>query len=250
MAGRKKEASLVSRIQRVFRIRFKNAKLLDSALFHPSYRNENACSILFDFDRLEFFGDSILNYVVCRHLYHHFPEANEGMLSRLRSILVSRKILSRLCRETGLYKMIQLNKSLQCQPLFTKTKIFADAFESFLAAIYLDQGLPKTEKFILKYFKPYFDAKRLFRLDPNPKSTLQEISQRQWQKLPVYTSEMTPLGMKCIVMIGRTKKAAAVARTRQESEEKAARLLIQKIRQTLVRRPKKSSSGRKLRNKF
>ena len=244
--------SLKKPLEKIFNPRFRNPFLLEAALLHPSYRNENASpKILQDFDRLEFFGDTILNFVICRKLYEIFPEADEGVLSRLRSILVSRKILSRVARSLGLTRQIKLGRSLRNQQNFLKVKIFADALEALIASLYFDQGFEKTERFILQHFKDYFDAKKLFRLDPNPKSTLQELVQKHWQKLPVYTSEITPQGVKTSVSITRNRQAGAVARTRHESEEKAARLLIRKIRQELVGgRLSRKLSGKKLRKTF
>ncbi len=247
MAKKKKNVKKTAG-KKKFPFRFKVPALLDAALFHPSYRNENSPRPeLQNFDRLEFFGDSILNYVICRKIFKVFPDADEGMLSRLRSILVSRRILSRIARELRLTKFIHLGKSLQNQPEFLKSKVFADTFEALIAAYYFDQGFEKTEKFILKCFRGYFDAKKLLRLDPNPKSTLQELSQKYWQKLPVYLSDTSNGDIKTTVSIGRTKQASASGRTRQESEEKAARLLLRSLRQDLLGRLKRKSSGKKLR---
>lgn len=235
------------KLRKIFGFTFKNPKLAEAALFHPSYRNENTVGKNYaNFDRMEFFGDAVLNFIVCRKIYALFPEADEGVLSKLRSILVSRRILSRVARETGLYKKIFLSKSLQKQKMFMKAKIFADSFEAFIAALYFDQGLPKTEKFILKHFRSYFDTKKLFRLDPNPKSTLQELVQKHWQKLPEYQSIQTEKGTETTVSIGKSRKTKAAARTRQEAEEKAARQMIRIIRQELVGRPAKKSSAGKL----
>lgn len=234
--------------QKKLPLRFRKPELLDAALHHPSYRNENPPRPeLQNFDRLEFFGDSVLNYVICRKIFKIFPEADEGMLSRLRSILVSRRILSRISKELRLTKFIRLGKSLQNQPEFLKSKVFADTFEALIAAYYFDQGFEKTEKFILKCFRGYFDAKKLLRLDPNPKSTLQELSQKYWQKLPIYTSENNGGSIKTTVSLGRSKQASASGRTRQESEEKAARILLRSLRQDLLGRLKRKSSGKKLR---
>ena len=234
--------------KKLFGISFKRTGLLESALIHPSYRNENpGQKQLDDFDRLEFFGDAILNYVICKKLYRIFPEADEGLLSRLRSILVSRRILSRIAKDLGFLKWIRLGKGLEKQGVIFKKKILADSFESFLGALYFDKGLAQTEKFLLKHFDEYFDAKKLFRLDPNPKSMLQEISQRQWQRLPTYRSEVHEKGFLTMVSIDHLKKASAQGKTRQESEEKAARILIRKLRQKFVHLSKKSFSGKKLR---
>lgn len=247
-----KKQSKISRLRpKKFFMKFKNALLHDAAFMHPSYRNESLVEGKYDdFDRLEFFGDSILNFVICRKIYKLFPKADEGLLSRLRSILVSRKILSRIARELDLPKWLKLGKSLESQEDFLKSKMYADAFEALIAAIYFDQGFEKTERFLLKCFASYFDVKKLFRLDPNPKSTLQEIAQRHWQKLPFYTSENNEKGCKTLVLINQRLKAKAEGRNRQESEEKAARLLIRKLRQELLGRLKRTSSGKKLRKTF
>lgn len=228
-------------------LKFKKEKLLLSAIYHPSYRNEMKCPKLDDFDRLEFFGDSILNYVICRKLYKVFPDANEGLMSRLRSTLVSRKVLCRISRDVKLTKLIHVGRSLRNQKELGKSKIISDCFEALIAALYFDQGMDKTERFILKHMTPYFCEKRLLRLDPNPKSVLQELTLKQWQKLPKYKCDQTPDGIKTIIALDTRRKASALGKTRRESEEKAARLLITKIRKELAQRAKKRPSGKKLR---
>lgn len=239
---------LESLIKKELRLSLKKPYLYEAALSHPSFRNENPSHHkLQDFDRLEFFGDVVLNFVVCKKLYRSFPDADEGLLSRLRSILVSRKILSRIAKEQGFLKLVRLGRGLEKQDQNSKKKILADAFEAFIAALYFDKGFSHAEKFILKLFKSYFDAKRLFRLDPNPKSMLQEISQKKWQKIPTYQFEITPDGFTSIVSIDHLKKASASGKTKQEAEERAARLLIRKLKNQLARLSKKESSGKKVR---
>lgn len=251
MPLKKKKQLKKPSLQKILRLPFRNQKLLEAALTHPSFRNENPPVLLEDFDRLEFFGDAILNLTICKKLYGKYPEADEGLLSRLRSILVSRRILSRIAQGLKLTPHLRLGKSLKHQFRHSKAKILADSFEALLAAIYFDQGPARAEKFILDHFESYFDAKKLFRLDPNPKSTLQELTQKRWQQIPNYQSELTPHGTKTVVTVPGGRHASAIARTRQESEEKAARQLIRKIRQLEPgRRSKRKSSGKKLRKIF
>jgi ribonuclease-3 len=210
-----------------------------AALTHPSFRNENAriTKGLEDFDRLEFLGDSILNEVICQKLFEKFPEADEGMLSKLRSILVSQKILSRIAQAIKLQNILLISKNLrQNFKDFLKTKLLTDAFESLLAAIYFDHGHSKVEAFILKHFKKYFDPKLLFRLDPNPKSTLQEMTLKQWQKLPEYTHAFSDKGVKTTVSAGGRRKASAFHKIKRESEVLAARALIRRLRKECGRK--------------
>jgi len=204
-----------------------------AALTHPSFRNENyrATKGLEDFDRLEFLGDSILNEVVCQKLFEKFPEADEGMLSKLRSILVSQKILSRLAQAMKLQNVLRISRNLrQNFKDFLRAKLLTDALEALFAAIYFDHGHDKVEAFILKHFKTYFDPKLLFRLDPNPKSTLQEMTLKKWQKLPEYMHVFTPKGVKTTVSAGGNRKASALHKIKRESEVLAARALIRKLR--------------------
>lgn len=209
-----------------------------AALTHPSYRNESRFrEKLEDFDRLEFLGDSILNEVVCQKLFEDFPDADEGMLSKLRSILVSQRILSRVAKTLKMQKILRLGKNLRHQfrgPL--QVKILTDALEAVFAALYFDLGPDKVEQFILKHFKIYFDSKLLFRLDPNPKSTLQEITLKRWQKLPEYTHTYSPKGVKTTVSLGRSRKAIGWDKIKRESELKAARGLIRLLRKEFGKR--------------
>lgn len=241
----------LKKTEKALGLKFRNPTLLISALAHPSFRHETPTSGLDDFDRLEFFGDSVLNYTICCKLYSKFPKASEGLLSRLRSILVSRKILARISKDFGLHRLIFLGKNLATQTLDTKAKILADSFEALIAAVYFDQDLDAAKNFILKHFKTYFSVSRLFRLDPNPKSSLQEISQKFWQKLPVYSHAPLKTGVRVTVAVGKSRKASAVGRNHRDGEEKAARLLIRKIRQEPTpSRRKRVSSGKKVRKLF
>jgi ribonuclease-3 len=114
-----------------------------------------------------------------------------------------------------------------------KAKLLTDALEALFAAIYFDRGHEKVEAFILKHFKDYFDPKLLFRLDPNPKSTLQEMTLKKWQKLPEYSHVFSAKGVKTTVSAGGRKKASALHKIKRESELMAARALIRLLREDL-----------------
>lgn len=219
--------------RRLFGLNFSNPKLLEAALTHPSYRNEHPHLRLPDFDRLEFFGDAILNYVICCELVDSFPEANEGILSRFRSTLVSRKILARVAREISLGRSLKLGQGLEKEKGNQQSKILGDALESLIAAIYEDQGLGAAKEFIVKHLGPYLNPRRLLRLDPNPKSILQELSQKQWKKVPEYSWKSTRQGIRVEVRVGRKYRMAVTGKNRRELEEKAARELLRKLRREL-----------------
>ncbi len=222
-----------SELKEIIGFTVKKLPLYQAALTHPSFRNENYALTkgLENFDRLEFLGDSILNEIVCQELFKRFPDADEGMLSKLRSIIVSQKILSRIAQSIKLQKIFRIGKNLkQCFKTFLKTKILTDSMEALFAAIYFDCGKKKISVFILKHFEPYFEPKLLFRLDPNPKSTLQELSLKRWQKLPIYSHQYSAKGVKTTVCVGGKKKAFAIHKIKKESEILAARALVSKLK--------------------
>ena len=232
-------------LRKILGFRVKTLPVYRAALTHPSFRNENFLITkgLEDFDRLEFLGDSILNEVICQKLFEKFPEADEGMLSKLRSILVSQKILSRIAQALELQHVLLISKNLrQNFKDFLKAKLLTDALEALFAAIYFDHGHNKVEAFILKHFKKYFDPKLLFRLDPNPKSTLQEMTLKKWQKLPEYTHAFSDKGVKTTVSAGGKRKASALHKIKRESEVLASRALIQRLRKEFK---KERSRGRR-----
>lgn len=213
---------------------FSNPKLLEAALTHPSYRNEHPHLRLPDFDRLEFFGDAVLNYVICCELIAAFPEAKEGILSRFRSTLVSKKILSRIAQEIKLKHFLKLGHGLARGKGNEQSKILADSLEALIAALYEDQGLSQAREFIVKHFSPYLNPRRLLRLDPNPKSILQELSQKRWKKIPEYSWNSTRQGIRVEVRIGRKYRVAVTGKNRRDLEEKAARELLRKLRSELI----------------
>ncbi len=223
----------MTRLERTIGCSFRNKNLLSIALTHPSCQNEyEAAAAGENFQRFEFLGDSILNYFIAREIYERFPKADEGILSRLRSILVSRKLLARIARSIRLRSYLRLGEREQKQPGQIREKILADAFEALVAAIYFDRGRKAVERFLLKCFKSYFNQKKLFQFDPNPKSTLQEYTQKQFGTLPVYRArqEKNHGIFTAWVTIKRRSKTKGQGRTKQEAESQAAAALLRKLK--------------------
>jgi ribonuclease-3 len=225
-------------LDRTLGVTFRNRKLLLAAITHPSFLNEydqfharQRMKSNQDFQRFEFLGDAVLNYFIAAKLYETFPKADEGLLSRLRSILVSRKLLARIARSIRLGRFLLLGTRERGQPVPTREKILADAFESLLAAIYFDRGLKAAEKFLLKCFLPYLDQKKLFRFDPNPKSALQESAQKKFHILPKYRVDRASDGLfTASVTLKKNLTAEGKGHSKQEAETQAARALLKKLK--------------------
>jgi ribonuclease-3 len=125
---------------------FSNLDLLDQALHHSSWVHEHPDEALGSNERLEFLGDAVLELVITEHLFHRFPEANEGQLSKARSGVVNEARLAATARELGLGDYLLLGKGEEGQGGRDKPSILADAMEALLAAVYLDGGLTSARK--------------------------------------------------------------------------------------------------------
>ncbi len=222
----KNENKQLQSFERKLGLRFRKKALLLAALTHPSYRNESPKLELEDFERMEFFGDSILNLVISEKLYEIFPEADEGLLSQLRATLVSKKMLVRVADRLELAKHVVLGKSAQRQPRREKTKVFSDILEAVIAAIFLDQKLAKAKTFILRNFRDYFDSRFLKRVGISPKNRLQEWVQKKFKILPEYRFEMKDGYFLAWAVVAGKGKAMGEGQSKKEAEEKAARLLL------------------------
>ncbi len=217
------------KLEKSLGLKIKNRRFAVAALTHPSYRNEMRLHNLLCFERMEFFGDSILNFTISEILYEKYKEGDEGILSKLKSILVSRKILSMIAKKLKLKQFMILGKSEKEHPDPDRAKIMADTFEAILAAIYFDRGLETTQRFIRKQFKSFLSPKRLHDIGVSPKTTLQELSQKHLKILPHYHSVWKNGMFHCTVSLKEIGESDGSGRTKKEAEEEAARELIKRF---------------------
>ena len=124
---------------------FKNSKLLKTAFTHTSYANENNIE---SYERLEFLGDAIVDFLVGEYLFKNFPSIDEGMMSRIRAALVCEKALSELGMEIGIDKCMLLGHGAELSGERKRPSIISDMFEAHIAAMYLDTGLDNTRDYL------------------------------------------------------------------------------------------------------
>lgn len=166
---------------------FKDRTLITQALKHRSYLSITNENRLLSNERLELLGDSVLGLVVTEHLYKQFPDKEEGDLTAMKSLVVSRKILARLANnKLYLGRYILLNEAEEKAGGRRRPSIVADALEAVIGAIYLDGGLQETIEFIKKFV--LLDLKTILSEEryKNFKSILLEYSQSKSYGLPVY----------------------------------------------------------------
>lgn len=160
--------------------------LIEKALTHPSYTKELNLEELLSYERLEFFGDSVLKLFTSKILFESYPNYSEGELSKIRSILVSDNILSKIALQIGLDKLIRLGPAEEKQGGRKRESNLACSLEALLGAYYLNHKLIEIENFISEFLIPYAkDIDEHFE-NYNAKDLLQQYTQSIDKTLPIY----------------------------------------------------------------
>ncbi|QCI25973.1 ribonuclease III [Buchnera aphidicola] len=170
---------VIQKLQKIIGYSFKNKKILKRALTHCSAGNQHN-------ERLEFLGDSILNFVISHALYKNFPDINEGDMSRMRAKLVRGKTLSKIANEFQLGRYLTLGPGEIKSGGAQRKSILANAIEALIGGIFLDSNILTINKLILLWY-----ASRLNKINPkntkkDAKTRLQEYLQSKNFSLPEY----------------------------------------------------------------
>lgn len=221
-------------LQNSLGVSFDDLSLLEQALVHSSYVNENPGFASVSNERLEFLGDAVLGLVIAEELYLSLPLLSEGEMTRVRAILVRRDSLARLARSLGLGNFVYLGKGEEASGGRRKPRNLASTLEAVVAAIFLDQGLVAARDFIVRLFAD--ELNRVFsqgiRIDY--KSQLQEFMQARQQSAPVYevvAAEGPAHDMKFTVEVrlGDTVLGRGSGKSKKMAEAEAAYLALQKF---------------------
>ncbi len=175
-----KNALLISRLG----YDFQDDSLVDLALSHRSVGANNN-------ERLEFLGDSILNFIIGEALFKQFPQCREGDLSRLRAQMVKGVTLAEVAREFNLGDYLHLGPGELKSGGFRRESILADTVEALIGAIYLDGGLDACRDRVLSWYASRLQGISLQSPNKDAKSQLQEFLQSRKKALPVYHLEAT-----------------------------------------------------------
>ncbi|MCJ7694321.1 MAG: ribonuclease III [Anaerolineaceae bacterium] len=201
--------------------------LISRALTHRSYLNENR-EALEDNERLEFFGDSILSFIVAEWIYNKFPDKPEGSLTRLRSAIVYTEQLAEFAKVLDLGQAIRLGNGEVLAGGRERPAILCDAFEALIGAIYLDSGLEAVKKLVYPLITESIDNILINHQDEDTKSNLQEWAQANGYSSPKYLklSEMGPDHAKTFkmeVVIDGQVYGQGIGASKQAAEKDAAK---------------------------
>lgn len=163
--------------------------LKSQALFDLAMRHRSAAAnpIPDSYERLEFFGDSVLGLVIAQFLYEHHTDWDQGMLSKAKSSVVQEAPLAEVAAKLGLDEFLELSPGEEATGGRKRPSILADVLEAVIGAIYLESGLEVARWFVLEQLAPYLAIVSTGDVAPNDfKSKLQEVAQGMWRKSPIY----------------------------------------------------------------
>ena len=214
---------------------FRNRALLETALTHSSYANENRASGIVCNERLEFLGDSVLGVTVADFLYRHFPDMPEGRMTRLRAELVCEQSLHRVALELHLGDYLRLGKGEEHNGGRKRASILSDAVEAVIAAMYLDAGMETAAEFIHRCL---LDDVRAIETPTftDYKTSLQELVQRHSGQVLSYelVGEEGPDHAKTFrvqVCLNGDPIGRGTGRTKKEAEQAAAANALEALRE-------------------
>jgi ribonuclease-3 len=212
----------IDKIEQLIAYHFSNRSLLERALTHSSQADKRLMSN----ERLEFFGDAVLALVICQALFERFPDYLEGDLTKIKSMLVSRRTCARLASRLGIEKFLKIGKGMAKSNALSGS-LAAGALEALIASIYVDGGFEAARDFILRLFGPLIEQADAQQHQENFKSLLQQYAQQELNHTPVYEllDEKGPDHNKCFesaVILGDRRFSSAWGTNKKEAEQKAA----------------------------
>ena len=215
----------IKKLENILQVNFNNKKLLIQSLTHKSFNEK------YNNEKLEFLGDRDIGLVISKKLLNLYPEENEGTIDKKFSNLVNKKTCMEIAVQLNLKKFIKTGNSFK-NLRSSDEKILSDCCEALIGAIYIDQGIVISEKFILRNWDKFIKKSKVTTIDP--KTKLQEYSLKKYKKLPIYKSfkqigpNHNPL-FKVQVQISDSKKYFGYGKSKKLAEKSAALKLIKNL---------------------
>jgi len=214
--------------------KFNETTILEEALSHSSFVNEQDDANIKDNERFEFLGDAVLNLVVGHILIQRYPDLNEGDLSRMRAGLVNESQLANIARAVDLGSFLRLGKGEIQTNGREKNSILADTFEAVIAAVYIDGGFDEAFKMIEKHFSDLLNAIVASLHNYDYKSRVQELVQESHKIIPQYRvlQESGPDHDKTfkVQLDVREVRTEGIGKSKKMAEQDAARKALEVLK--------------------
>lgn len=221
------------RLQEQMGYQFRDPSLLARALTHSSFANEQGDSIL-DYEQLEFLGDSVLDLSLGLELMRRFPSSPEGVLTQMRSSLVSEGMLARMARFIDLGACLRLGRGEAQTGGRERNSILADAYEALMAAVFLDAGFEKASRTILRLFRQPLEEVGKEDFHRDFKSEIQQWAQERFHETPQYilSDQWGPAhrrGFRVELHLRGKLLGVGTGSNKKEAEQEAARRALNMI---------------------
>lgn len=221
----------INKVEESIGYKFKNKDLLINALTHTSYAHENNKE---SNEKLEFLGDSILEFVSSKYIYNKYPNLQEGEMTKVRATVVCEESLYKIAKSHGFGEFLFLGRSEVKTGGKNRPAILADSVEAVIAAIYLDAGLEEAQKFIIENLKEPIEIASKHVGQKDYKTVLQEKLQKHGEVEIKYTilKETGPDHDKTFeaqVECCHKKLAIGVGKSKKSAEMEAARKALENI---------------------
>lgn len=168
--------SILFKLQKTIKVKFKNIELLKKAITHKSYDSIN------NYEKLEFLGDRLLGLIISKKLLSMYPEVKEGLLDKKLASLVNKEKCYEVGKKLKLDKFVLVGNNKKDSKV--EIKIISDSIESLIGAIYYEKGFDFVEKFVLNLWKDLLESSKITLIDS--KTKLQEYSLKKFKILPIY----------------------------------------------------------------
>ena len=213
----------MKKLEKILKVDFEDKELLKKSMIHKSF-NEN-----YNNEKLEFLGDRVIGLIISKKLLFLYPNDSEGIIDKKFASLVNKKTCTNIANQLNLKDFIKTGNSFK-KIKSTDEKILSDCCEALIGAIYLDQGLSVSEKFILRNWQNYINKSTPI----DPKTKLQEYSLKKFKKLPIYkmfkqTGPNHNPVFRVEVQISNSKKYLGFGKSKKLAQKSAASKLIKSL---------------------
>jgi len=224
----KKRLEQIEEFQNIIKYQFKEIDIINEALTHSSYSNEYRGKHIYNNERLEFLGDSVLSTVISEYVYLKYSNLPEGELTKMRANVVCEPSLARQAKSIDLGKYLLLGKGEEVTGGRNRISILADTFEAVIGALYLDGGIETARKFILNMLKDSIELASKGNLFRDYKTDLQELLQSKFDDKISYrvVDEIGPDHDKTFeieVVLGDKVLGRGRGKSKKEAEQNAAK---------------------------
>lgn len=222
----KEKDKFISELESFLKLKIKNTELYYQALTHSSKK------LNYNYQRLEFLGDAVLNLIVAEYVFTHYPQLNEGELTKLRTKLVNKQVLKQVALKLQLNKWI---KHLLSDAELNKSSIYCDIVESLIGAIYLDKGIKYAKKFVIEKIIGQLDEVTSIEDTDYKSKFIQLVQKNKWTfKFVLESTEKVNNEnvFKLALVLNGQKIAEAQHYSKKQAEQILSKIALEKLHQT------------------